>query len=136
MAKSKDKAKKVRPPITGAYIRSGPPGHLMPRSRMYKPKGRRGRNMTLDNTNRTYTQSVIFIFIAIRIVLGVFADTSAPRGVYLRRTWFTNIPPFFYPVLFGGLYRSKKAAIRKIDKPCSKFTKTGMVWVGTRCMIY
>ncbi|KAF9454271.1 hypothetical protein P691DRAFT_642080, partial [Macrolepiota fuliginosa MF-IS2] len=83
LAKTKIKAKKTGPSMP--FMRKGPQGHLMPRSRMYKPKGRpTNRNMTLDNTNRGYTQS-------------------------------------------------KKAAIRKIDKPCSRFTKTGTCSRGLTC---
>lgn len=79
VAKSKAKAKKAGPPVPSTFMRKGPHahGHPMSRPRIYKPKGRPGRNMTLDNTNRTYAQSVPLIFIVLRIVLGVFADTSA-----------------------------------------------------------
>jgi len=84
LAKPKPKTEKTGPSVPGAFTRKRPHGHLMARSRVYKPKGRPGRNMTLDNTNRPYTQS-------------------------------------------------KKAAIRKIDKPCSKFTKTGTCSRGLTC---
>ncbi|KAF5362503.1 hypothetical protein D9756_002291 [Leucocoprinus leucothites] len=80
LATTKPKTKKAAP---HSFTRKGPPGHLVPRSRMYKPKG---RNMTLDNTGRTYTHS-----------------------------------------------RPKKATIRKIDKPCSRFTKTGTCSRGLTC---
>lgn len=62
-AKPKPKTKK---PASHPFTRKGPQGHLMARSRIYKPKG---RNMTLDNTGRAYThsQSVVFIFVDLRL---------------------------------------------------------------------
>jgi hypothetical protein len=129
VAESKGNAKKVRPPVTGAFIRGGPPGHRMPRSRIYKPKGRPGRNMTLDNTNRTYTQSVIFVLIATRIVLGVLADTSAACGVYLWRSWFTNISLFFLPRSVWVIYLGRRR-LRSVKLTNHAPSSRKQVWSG------
>ncbi|PPQ64784.1 hypothetical protein CVT24_007870 [Panaeolus cyanescens] len=54
----KDLPKPVKPPSAAKSIAPKPfgrkPGHIPP-NRLYKPKGRRGRNMTLNNTRRPFS---------------------------------------------------------------------------------
>ena len=72
------------------------PGQVPP-GRAFRAKARRGRNMTLNNTKRPY-QCVI--------VLEVYGSLM---------------------VFFFLLLRSRKASKKKyIDKPCPRFTTTGM----------
>jgi hypothetical protein len=77
-------------------------GHLIPTTRVYKPKqpsrGRRGRNMTLNNSTRTSYQSV-------------------PNKEVLD---------FCY--LIHRFHRSRRATNKRLkysDKPCPRFTTTG-----------
>lgn len=77
-------------------------GHLIPATRVYKPKssrGRRGRNLTLNNNTRTSYQSVLCL---IRKYLFLLSDS-----------------PF---------HRTRRATNKRLkysDKPCPRFTTTG-----------
>ena len=103
-----------KPPSSGpSKPRSKPPqqppqsfirksGHLIPSARVYKPKssrGRRGHNMTLDNTRTSY-QSVL----------------SPDQGVH------------DFCCLINRFGRARRAASKRVkysDKPCPRFTITG-----------
>ena len=86
-----------RPSANRQFFRK--PGQVPP-GRAFRMKARRGRNMTLNNTKRPY-QCVTVL------------------EVYFR-SWV------FFPLFFFWL-RSRKASKRKyIDKPCPRFTTTGM----------